>query len=129
MRNRRKTIASLRRLADRPGTPEEGETARALLERMEGFVRPRRLFTESEFPRFTKIYYNYWAYAWNEKGIIVGKTPRQIQGQTWVRIKFDHLKSPRSVPVTSTKHGCHISREPISKEESDELKCTYEYVD
>jgi hypothetical protein len=126
MRNRRRTIESLRRLVERPGTAAEGATARALLERMEGFVRPRRLFTEAEFPRFTKIYYNRWAYGRNESGVIVGKKPKQVQGQTWVRIKFDHLKSPRSVPVTSAKRGCHISKEPLSADESDYLKNIYE---
>ncbi len=126
MRNRRKTIESLRRLAERPGTAAEGDTARLLLERMQGFIRPKRPFSELEFPRFTKIYYNYWAYGSNDGGVIVGKKPRQIQGQIWLRIKFDHLKSPRSVPVTSTKHGCHISRVPLSQDESDELKNLYE---
>lgn len=126
MRNRRKTIASLRRLAERPGTVAEGETARALLEIMEGRVRPRKLFTEAEFPRFTKIYYNYWAYNRNETGVIVGKKPKEIQGRIWIRIKFDHLKQPRSVPVTSDKHGCHISREPLPSQECDELHNIYE---
>jgi hypothetical protein len=122
MRNRRRTIESLQRLAERPGTPAEGETARLLLKRMEGFVRPRRLFIEAEFPRFTKIYYNYWAHAWNQEGVIVGKKPKEIQGEIWIRIQFNYLKNPRLVPVTSSKHGCHISKTPISKQESDELK-------
>jgi hypothetical protein len=38
MRDRSKTIASLRRLIERPGTPQEGETARRLLEMMGGKI-------------------------------------------------------------------------------------------
>lgn len=125
MRNRRRTIESLRRLAERPGTAAEGATARLLLERMEGLARPYRLFTEAEFPRFTKIYYNYWTYSPNETGVIVGKKPKDIQGKIWVRIKFDHLKQPRSVPVTSVKHGCHISKVPLSPIECRELYDIY----
>ena len=34
MRNRSRTIESLRRLAERPGTPHEGETARMLLAKL-----------------------------------------------------------------------------------------------
>lgn len=35
MRDRQKTIESLRRLAERPGTPQEGETARKKLRELE----------------------------------------------------------------------------------------------
>lgn len=35
MRDKQKTIESLRRLAERPGTPQEGETARRMLKKME----------------------------------------------------------------------------------------------
>lgn len=107
MRNRRKTVASLRSLAERPGTPEEGATARKLLERMVGSVPAPKLFSAAEFPRGTAVFYNYWAYPQNDPCIIVGKKPKIIQGQTWLRMKFAHLKQPRRVPVTSEK-GCHI---------------------
>jgi hypothetical protein len=36
MRNRQQTIQALERFIERPGTPEEGETARRLLEKMQG---------------------------------------------------------------------------------------------
>ena len=38
MRNKQKTIESLRRLAERPGSPNEGEIARRLLEQL-GAIR------------------------------------------------------------------------------------------
>jgi hypothetical protein len=39
MRDRAKTIESLRRLAERPGTPQEGETARRKLREMEADMK------------------------------------------------------------------------------------------
>lgn len=117
-RNHSKTIASLERLAERPGTPEEGATARRLLEKMRG-NRPSpptpNEYDFKEFPRFTRIYYNYWAYAANCPGEIVGKTATIERGIIWVRIKFDHLKHPSRVPVTSRK-GCHLSLTPLEPE-------------
>lgn len=117
--NRRKTIEALRRLAERPGTPHEGKVARAMLEKMEARTVPVRPFVASEWPRFTPIFYNYWCYT-NAAGVIIGKEPKIIQGETWLRIKFEHLKTPRRVPVTSRK-GCHLSKVPLSREESEEM--------
>jgi hypothetical protein len=37
-----------------------------------------------------------------------------------LRIKFDHLKTPLRVPVTSAK-GCHIAKQPFSPEEAEYL--------
>ena len=121
MRNRRKTIESLRRLAERPGTPSEGEVARRLLDKMAGRAVPvKPAFNAADFPRGTSVFYNYWAYPQNEPCVIVGKQPKVIQGETWVRMRFEHLKQPRRVPVTSAK-GCHISKVPLSAEEADEM--------
>lgn len=41
MRDKQRTIESLRRLAERPGTPQEGETARKKLREMESKETPR----------------------------------------------------------------------------------------
>lgn len=41
MRDKQRTIESLRRLAERPGTPQEGETARKKLRDMEARETPR----------------------------------------------------------------------------------------
>ena len=117
MRNRRQTIESLRRLAERPGTPAEGETARRLLEKMG--AKPKKSypvigFNPSAFPPGTHIFYCYWCYA-NIPGIVRKLPPRWIQGKWWVHIKFNHLKQPRWVPVTSAK-GCHISTEKFTGE-------------
>lgn len=58
MRNRTKTIEALRRLAERPGTPQEGETARRLLERIEE-AKPFRYGIEFDEPRTGAL--NVWA--------------------------------------------------------------------
>ena len=117
MRNRQKTIASLKRLAERPGTPAEGDTARRLLAEMVGNAPQSKPFVLSDWPRGTEVYYNYWSYG-NAHGVIVGKDPKIIEGQVWLRIKFDHYKQVRRVPITSRK-GCHLSRTPLPKDEVD----------
>lgn len=122
MRNRRRTIESLRRLAERPGTPAEGETARRMLEKLGGKISPRpgeRIFTLSEFPRGTRIWYAYWSYD-NAPGRIECSGPKAIEGKLWMRIKFDYLKNPRWVPVTSPL-GCHLSTAPFEGEEAQAL--------
>jgi hypothetical protein len=108
MRDRSKTIASLRRLIERPGTPQEGETARRLLEMMGGKDWVPRPFNASDFPVWTRVFYCYHAYR-NERGTICKQPPKMQRGQWWMRIKFDYLKQPRWVPVTS-ELGCHISK-------------------
>jgi len=122
MRNRRRTIESLRRLAERPGTPAEGETARRLLERMGASapMRPgQRVFSLTEFPRGARVWYAYWSYD-NAPGEIVCNAPNAIEGKLWMRIKFDYLTHPRWVPVTSAL-GCHLSRSPFEGEEAKAL--------
>lgn len=163
MRNRHDTIASLRRLAERPGTPEEGDTARRLLRKMEAahthhrrqsfymddwlrqyrarvypvpapsrprpqpdaYARTAAPFNAEEFPVGTRIFYNYWACDANAPGTIVGKKQahQQLAGKAWVRIKFDHLKQARWVPVTSGA-GVHISTVPLSAERSKYMRFT-----
>ena len=117
MRNRRKTIESLQRLAERPGTKAEGETARKLLEKMTANSPSLKPFSIAEFPRGTAVFYNQWAYPQNDPCVIVGREPKIIKGQVWLRMKFNHLAQPRRVPVTSPK-GCHISKYPLSDEDA-----------
>jgi hypothetical protein len=119
MRNRRKTIESLERLADRPGTKSEGEVARKMLERMRGSTKAPKPFNNADFPRGSIVWYNYWCYR-NERGVIVGRDPKTIQGEAWVRIKFDRSKNACRVPVTS-RFGCHLSLTPLGSEESEYL--------
>lgn len=122
MRNRRQTIESLKRLAERPGTPAEGETAQRLLEKMGGAVRQfptPRMFSLSEFPRGARVFYCYWAYN-NMPGTIACDGPNVIEGYVWMKIKLDYLKTPRWVPVTS-RLGCHLSRDSFEGEEAKAL--------
>lgn len=48
-----------------------------------------------QFPRGTRVYYNFWAYPPN--------CPATVSGYTatigWIRLKFDHLKTVRTVPI------------------------------
>ena len=124
MRNRAQTLESLKRLADRPGTVEEGRTAKRLLERMKVHAPACRPFNLTVFPRGAKAYYNYWAYSTNEPCTVACDQYRTVEGRIWMRLKFDSLKSPRWVPVTSAK-GCHLSIAPLSARDSDYLYHLY----
>ena len=111
-RDRSKTIESLRRLAERPGTPAEGEVARRLLEQMGVIHWTVRPYDLSVFKTGMRIYYCYWCYE-NSPATVCKQPPKMIQGNWWMRFKFDHLKQPRWVPVTSPL-GCHIGFEPFT---------------
>lgn len=119
MRDRRKTIESLRRLAERPGTPEEGETAQKLLEKMLDNNPKGIRFEAQKFPIMTEVWYAYWCYR-NQHGWIASKETKTVEGQIWVRIKFDHLKQARWVPVMSD-FGCHLSLTPFSEADAEYL--------
>ena len=69
-------------------------------------------FDAAKFPPGTRIFYCYWCYS-NKAGTVRKLPPRWIQGRWWMHVKFDHLKQPRWVPVTSEK-GCHIATEPFT---------------
>ena len=116
MRDRSKTIAGLRAMAERPGSPNEGEIAKRLLAQLG--VKPwnPRVFNPSIFPRGTVVHYCYWCYE-NDRGVIACDAPRSQRGQWSMRIKFDRLKQPRWVPVTSPL-GCHIDVFPFTGNEA-----------
>jgi len=88
-----------------------------------------RRHTVKNFPKGTRVYYNYWGYKNNTPGTVVGMprhlpygTYRHDRAHNWecIRIKFDHLKNPRNVPIYSHK-GCHLSEEPLDDAEAFEL--------
>lgn len=119
MRDRQKTIQALRRLAERPGTPEEGQTARRLLAQfgaLEWIVTP---FDYAKFPKGTRVFYCYWCYR-NRAATIVQSGLKHFGGETWMCLKFDHLKQSRWVPVTSPL-GCHIADEPFDGDVAETL--------
>lgn len=119
MRDKAKTIASLRRLAERPGSPNEGEIARRLLEQLGAKTWVPRPFEPKMFPPGTAVFYCYWCYR-NDRGVVRTKPPKMIRGQWWMLIKFDHLKQARWVPVTSDL-GCHLSLTPFVGDEAEIL--------
>ena len=55
------------------------------------------------------VFYNYWAYPKNCPGTVAGFGKRW----DWMRIKFDHLKTVRSVPVYDA-FGWHLSPCPLN---------------
>jgi hypothetical protein len=123
-RNRLQTIEALRRLAARPGTKHEGETASRMLDRMVKNNFAPKPFSLESFPLGSAVFYNYWAYPQNCPCIVCegrGHTrAKVIQSQTWMRLRFAHLKQPRWVPVTSER-GCHISLVPLSEQDAHEM--------
>lgn len=48
-----------------------------------------------KFPRGTRVYYNYWAYSENCPAVVTGYSAELGR----IRLKFDHLKNSRSVPI------------------------------
>ena len=78
-----------------------------------------RAFNPADFPWGTEVWYSYWCYR-NQHGVIVSQKTLIEQGETWLRIKFDYLKQARWVPVTS-RHGCHISKQPFPPQEEEYL--------
>jgi len=111
-RDRAATIQALRRLAERPGTPEEGETARSLLKQFGGVTWVPLPFNPSDFPPGTVVFYCYWCYR-NDRAVVCKQSPKWQRGGWWMRLRFDRLKQPRWVPVTSTL-GCHLGKEPFT---------------
>jgi hypothetical protein len=73
-----------------------------------------------KFPKGTRVYYNRWCYGFNETGIVMGYPKPDSENWHWIRIRFDRMKQSRNVPAYSEK-GCHLSTEPVSREEHDRL--------
>ena len=80
-----------------------------------------RAEARKRFPRGTRVYYNRWCYSRNAPGTITGYPVMPFSGDWhWVRVKFDDLKSARSIPVRSER-GWHLFTEPVSREEFERL--------
>lgn len=87
------------------------------------FIRQQ---VKEKFPKGATVYYNYWAYYANQRGVVVGyPTPKSAHYETelwcWIRIKFDNLKQSRVVPIHSVK-GWHLSTEPLGGERADYMR-------
>ena len=94
MRDRSQTIAALRRLAERPGTPAEGETARRLLEAMGGISWVPHPFDPAMFPAGTRTFYCYWCY---RNTPVEGSEEETLYRRNidWVQMQRDFLKRLR----------------------------------
>jgi hypothetical protein len=64
----------------------------------------------TRFPRGTRVYYNRWAYTANCPGVVTGPG----KDWSWIRVKFDHLKNSRAIPIYS-ELGWHLSTEPLER--------------
>lgn len=65
------------------------------------------------FKKGDRVLYNYWAYEPDSPATVVGYCERgKPDGHSypwaWIRLKFDHLKRPRTVPIHS-KDGWHLT--------------------
>lgn len=139
-------IAALRALAERPGTEAEGAVAREKLAKlmaaspappttiMDSFADTIRSAVDrcvareelrAEIQRRFKpgdlVYYNRWAYAANEAGIVKGYPKPTTDNAAWLRIKFDRLKTARNVPIFS-EDGWHLSHTPLVASEIGNLR-------
>jgi hypothetical protein len=76
-------------------------------------------FDPAMFPAGTRTFYCYWCYR-NTPGEVCKQRPEMRRGEWWMRIRFDHLKQPRWVPVTS-QLGCHLSLTPFEGSEEETL--------
>lgn len=68
------------------------------------------------FKKGDRVFYNHHCYPVNCPGFVLGYLRPKITVDShpwaWINVKFDHLKSPRQVPIYSAK-GWHLSKEPI----------------
>jgi hypothetical protein len=67
------------------------------------------------------VYYNKWPYDLNSPGTVTGWPKPDGRNWGWRRIKVDHLKSARAVPIYSTA-GWHLSKEPLDIAEAERLR-------
>ena len=135
-------LAALSNLAERPGTHAEGNVAREKLKRAErstvtwpitksrgitstcdcggpilyglGCVRSDLHYAlngemRRRFPRGTRVYYNKWAYSRNCPAFVTGYSEKW----NWIRLKFDHLKTSRAVPIYVAGRW-HLSTTPVT---------------
>lgn len=74
--------------------------------------------------RFSKgdtVFYNKWAYNVNSKGVVVGFVKPDALNWGWIRVRFDHLKTDRAVPIYSV-YGWHLSNHPLNFTEIGDLR-------
>jgi len=66
-----------------------------------------------------RVFYNYHAYPPNCLAVVKSYVSLRQENGTypwaWIRLKFDHLKSTRAVPIYSVT-GWHLTHEPTSAE-------------
>lgn len=117
MRDRSKTIESLRRVAERPGSPNEGEMARRLLAQLGVMAWTPKPF--EHYPKGTRVFYCYWCYR-NDAATVASSEVKQVRGEKWMLLKFDRIKRARWVPVTSSL-GFHLGLEPFSGDVGETL--------
>lgn len=68
------------------------------------------------FPRGARVYYNYWAYPANCPAMVAGYSA----DLGWIRLKFDHLKSTRSVPIY-TDGELRLFTAPVDSNTADRM--------
>jgi len=77
-----------------------------------------RMQTAVRFKKGDRVFYNGWAYKMNCPATVVGMPKPDTNNWGWIRLKFDHLKQARNVPIF-WKGGCNLSHQPLSDEEAE----------
>ena len=72
-----------------------------------------RAKTAATFNKGDRVFYNRWAYEPNCAATVMGYPKPDGVNWGWIRLKFDHLKASRNVPIYSEK-GVHLSHEPLA---------------
>jgi hypothetical protein len=98
-------------------TPVVSKPARVATAIRRSLIARTMPYTHQSAPKFTvvqrgaRVFYNRWAYEANCPGRVVGYS----YDWSWVRIKFDHLKTSRAVPIYQSGKW-HLSTEPLDRE-------------
>jgi len=67
---------------------------------------------QDRFQRGARVYYNYWAYPANCPATVTGYSASSFCS---IRLKFDHLKNPRSVRIYRAGRW-HLFTQPLDEE-------------
>lgn len=66
------------------------------------------------FQKGDRVYYNFWAYEPNCPATVMGFPKPDKENWGWIRLRFDHLKASRNVPIHSPFQGLHLLKTPLA---------------
>lgn len=122
MRDRAQTVAKLENLAARPGTPQEGETARRKLKEQRAKQVDEMVYSEpvgfdaSRFPAGTVVYYNSQISRPNRRAVVMDALFWLDKKEQYFRMRFDDRHSAATVCV-HFNGKTYISAKPLDEDE------------